>query len=143
MRRAVERLQTHSRALALVAVGGGLGATARWGVELAVPSALGATFAANVAGCLLLGVLVTAGRTGSLVSERQRLVFATGFCSSFTTYSTFVLDIVRTRPTLALAYLVGSYAAGFLAVGVGVTAVERSGVGREQPTPGTEREGRP
>lgn len=126
-----EAFQRHSRSLALVAVGGGLGAAARWGVELGIPSTLGATFAANVAGCLLLGALVSAGRTGSLVSERGRLLFGTGFCSSFTTYSTFVLDIVRTRPTLALAYLLASYAAGFLAVAVAVTAVERSGLGRE------------
>lgn len=132
MNRVVETLQTESRSLALVAGGGALGATARYGVELGIPSTLGATFAANVAGCLLLGVLVSAGRTGSLVSERQRLLFGTGFCSSFTTYSTFVLDIVRTRPTLALAYLVASYGVGFLAVVVAVAAVERSGLGRER-----------
>lgn len=131
MRDVVELLQTHSRSLALVAGGGGLGAAARWGVELGVPSTLGATFAANVAGCLLLGVVVTAGRTGSLVSERARLLLGTGFCSSFTTYSTFVLDIVQTRPTLALAYLLASYAVAFLAVGVAAAAVEWSGLGQE------------
>lgn len=127
----MEAFQTRRWSLALVAGGGGLGAAARWGVELGVPSTLGATFAANIAGCLLLGVVVTAGRTGSLISERGRLLVGTGFCSSFTTYSTFVLDIVQTRPTLALAYLIASYAVGFLAVGVAAAAVERSGFGRE------------
>ena len=141
MRGALERLQAESRSLALVAVGGGLGAAARWVVELGVPGSLGATFAANVAGCLLLGVLVSAGRTGSLVSERQRLLFGTGVCASFTTYSTFVLDVVRTRPALAAAYLLASYAAGFLAVVVAVTAVERSRLGREAQA-GTGPEGR-
>jgi CrcB protein len=142
VRGVVELLQSESRSLAVVAVGGGLGATARWGVELGIPSTLGATFAANVAGCLLLGVLVSVGRTGSLVSERQRLLFGTGFCSSFTTYSTFVLDVIGTRPTLALGYVVASYAAGFLAVVVAVTAVDRSGLGREARPATTETEGR-
>jgi CrcB protein len=142
VRGVVELLQSESRSLVVVAVGGGLGATARWGVELGIPSTLGATFAANVAGCLLLGVLVSVGRTGSLVSERQRLLFGTGFCSSFTTYSTFVLDVIGTRPTLALGYVVASYAAGFLAVVVAVTAVDRSGLGREARPATTETEGR-
>jgi CrcB protein len=142
VRRVVELLQPESRALALVAVGGGVGAAARWGVELGTPSSLGATFAVNVAGCLLLGVLVSVGRTGSLVSERGRLLFGTGFCSSFTTYSTFVLDVVQTRPALALTYLVASYAVGFLAVGAGVAVVERSGIGRETQGAGVETEGR-
>lgn len=137
MIRVVGALQRHSRSLAFVAVGGGLGASSRYAVELGVPSTLGATFAANVAGCLLLGVLVSAGATGSLVSERQRLLFGTGFCSSFTTYSTFVLDVVRARPTVALVYLVASYGVGFLAVGVGVAVVGRSGLGREQTEGGS------
>lgn len=142
MRGVVDLLQTESRSLALVAVGGALGASSRYVVELVVPSTLGATLTANVAGCLLLGALVTVDRRGSLVAERERLLFATGFCSSFTTYSTFVLDVVQTRPALALAYLLASYAVGFLAVGAGVTVVERSGVGRERPKAGTETEGR-
>ncbi len=131
MIRVVGILQRHSRSLAFVAVGGGLGASSRYVVELGMPSTLGATFATNVAGCLLLGVLVSAGATESLVSERQRLLFGTGFCSSFTTYSTFVLDVVRARPTVALVYLVASYGVGILAVVAAVAAVERSGLGRE------------
>jgi CrcB protein len=116
------------RSLALVAVGGALGATARFAVELGVPTTLGATFAANVAGCFLLGSFAALDRRGSVVSERDRLLFATGFCSSFTTYSTFVLDTVGAEPTVAAGYVLASYAAGFVAVGVG-TAVGRRAAG--------------
>lgn len=119
-------LRRHVRSVALVAGGGAVGASARYGVELGVPSTLGATFVANVAGCLLLGTLVSLGRAGSAVGERERLLVGTGFCSSFTTYSTFVLDIVQTRPEAALGYLLASYAVGFLAVVTASAAVDRS-----------------
>jgi CrcB protein len=120
----IDALRTHGRAVVLVAVGGGAGATARYAVELGVPDALGATFAANVAGCFLLGVLVSVGRRRSVVAERERLLLATGFCSSFTTYSTFVLDVVRATPAVGLAYLVASYGCGFLAVTLATRVVE-------------------
>jgi CrcB protein len=121
-----EGVQRYVRSLALVAGGGALGASARYGVGLVVPSALGATFAANVVGCFLLGALVTVDRRGSLVSERERLLFATGFCSSFTTYSTFVLDAVESAPTVAAGYVLGSYAVGFAAVGLGTSVGRRT-----------------
>jgi CrcB protein len=112
------------RVAVLIAAGGSLGAVARYAVDLGIPSTLGATFAVNVAGCFLLGALVTGSRTGSLVGPRERYLVGPGFCSSFTTYSTFVLDIVQTRPPVGLAYLVASYAVGFASVGV-ATAVVR------------------
>jgi Integral membrane protein possibly involved in chromosome condensation len=125
-----ETLSTHGRAAGLVGSGGAVGATARYAVELGVPSTLGATFAANVAGCFLLGVLVAADRPHGALTERARLLVGTGFCSSFTTYSTFVLDLVRAAPTVALGYLLASYGAGFLAVVLASYGVERAGATR-------------
>lgn len=122
-----DTLSTYGRAAGLVAGGGAVGATARYAVELGIPSTLGATFAANVVGCALLGALVAADRTPGTVTERVRLLVGTGFCSSFTTYSTFVLDLVRAQPAVAVGYLLASYGVGSLAVVLAGAAVDRSG----------------
>jgi CrcB protein len=104
---------------ALVAVGGFGGALSRYAVEVALPSALAATLAVNVLGSFALGVLFFANRRGDLVDERTMLVAATGFLSSFTTYSTFVLDTAAAAPVVAGAYVAGSYALGFGAAVLG------------------------
>jgi len=109
---ALVRLET----ILLVAVGGAGGATLRYGVEQLVPASLLATFAVNVAGSFALGVIVYEGRLVGSFSKRARFVFGTGFLSSFTTYSTFVVDALTAAPPLGLAYLLASYAAGFAAV---------------------------
>lgn len=101
--------------LALIAAGGVLGANARYLVG-SVVTGLGGTFVANVSGCLLLGVLVYEERYTGLLAERSRLLFGTGFLSSFTTYSTFALEAALAAPLVGLAYVLASYSAGFLAV---------------------------
>jgi len=104
-------------AVALVAVGGFVGATSRYAVSLVLPP-LVSTFAANVVGCFALGYLLYAYRLDE-VSERVRLVAATGFLSSFTTYSTFAHDVLEASPTVGVAYVAASYAVGFGAVYAG------------------------
>jgi len=105
-----------SETILLIAVGGFAGAVARYGVELAVPSSLLATLAVNVVGSFALGAIVYEGRLVGSFSKRARFVFGTGFLSSFTTYSTFVVDALTAAPPLGLAYLLASYATGFAAV---------------------------
>lgn len=109
-------LLEHGAASVLVGVGGALGTYARYATELAVEQSLLATLVGNVAGCFLLGLLLFDRRAAAVLSKRHRLVFGTGFCASFTTYSTFVLDVVTTAPTLAVAYVAASYLGGFAAV---------------------------
>jgi CrcB protein len=79
-------------ALFLVFVGGGLGSVARYGVGLLLqpwaPRFPLATLLANVAACLLLGVLTGLQMRGQL-DEPRRLLLATGFCGGFSTFSTF------------------------------------------------------
>ena len=99
-----------------VALGGFLGATARYGVDVALPSALGATLAVNVVGSFLLGVLFFRSRRDDLLDRRLMLLIATGFVSSFTTYSTFVIDALFAAPVTAGLYVIGSYLLGFAAV---------------------------
>lgn len=106
-----------------VAVGGAGGAILRYGVEQAIPSSLLAIFLVNVVGSFALGAIVYEGRLIGSFSKRARFVFGTGFLSSFTTYSTFVVDALTATPALGLAYLLASYAAGFAAVLVARSSV--------------------
>ena len=83
----------------LVAIGGGLGAMARYGLGLAVgrlaPGAAWpwATLTANVAGGLLMGLLVgwLALKAGA-GQESIRLFAAVGVLGGFTTFSAFSLE---------------------------------------------------
>lgn len=108
--------------VAAVALGGSLGALARYGVAALVarwwqrPFPL-ATLVINVAGCLLLGWFL--GRNG--VREGPgRLFFATGFCGAFTTFSTFAHETRALASgglsTAALGNVVLSLALGYVAV---------------------------
>ncbi|MGC4111971.1 MAG: fluoride efflux transporter CrcB [Nocardioides sp.] len=123
----------HGSVVAAVAVGGALGAAARWAVAEALPHTSGqlpwATLLTNVLGCFLIGVLMV------VVLERlprQRLVrpfLGTGILGGFTTFSTYVLDtrgLVAAHHTgLAAAYLAGSLVAGLLAVVAGLRLTEQ------------------
>lgn len=107
-----------SRALiaALVAVGGFCGATARYAVDLWLPTALLPTLTVNVVGSFALGLLLYESLYRGQWSQYLRLGAGTGFLSSFTTYSTFILDLLQTTPGVAVGYLILSYSLGFAAV---------------------------
>lgn len=102
----------------LVGIGGFAGASLRHVVSLAVPG-LGGTFVANVAGCLALGVLAYEAELVGIVAEETYYAATTGFLSSFTTYSTFALDVVQSPALVGVGYVVATYAVGFVAVLVG------------------------
>jgi CrcB protein len=123
----------HTTAIVAVAVGGALGALARWSVAQALPPDLGSfpwsTLVANVLGCFLIGVLMV------LVIERWpdhpmiRLFFGTGVLGGFTTFSTYAVDtrdlLSAGHPAAALTYVAGSLVLGLAAVVVGLRATER------------------
>jgi len=101
----------------LVAVGGFAGAVCRYAVAVALPAAFPwGTLAVNVAGAFLLGVVVYGTAGLRRLPEAARLVVATGFLSSFTTYSTFAAETAALSPALAAANVAANYALGFLAV---------------------------
>lgn len=103
---------------ALIAVGAFAGANLRHVVSVGLPGPAG-TLVANVAGSVALGVLLYRGTFAGRLSRRTRLMAGTGLLSSFTTYSTFVMDAVAARPTVALGYVLATYALGFAGVLVG------------------------
>ncbi len=117
----------------LAALGGALGALARWGVAEALPRDDGgwpwATLLVNLTGCLLIGVLtgVLAGRTPEPAWARPFL--AVGVLGGFTTYSAFAVEAVLLadagRVVLATSYVLASVLGGVLAVAAGIRAVRR------------------
>jgi CrcB protein len=117
--------------LTLVAVGGFVGALARYGISLLEPTRTGrwpiATFAVNLAGAFILGVLLEAlARSGADAGWRQhvRLLIGTGFCGALTTYSTLAVEadlLLRDRHTgLALLYLLISLIGGLVLTSAGI-----------------------
>ncbi|MFC8898981.1 fluoride efflux transporter CrcB [Streptomyces cinereoruber] len=113
--------------VAVVAVGGSLGALARFGASLLWPTPAGAfpwtTLTVNAAGCLAIGVLLVAITEVFTAHPLLRPFLGTGFLGGFTTFSTYCVDIERLvaadRAGTALGYLVATVAAATAAVAVG------------------------
>lgn len=110
--------------LLLVALGAAVGAPLRYLSDRAIQARYGSafpwgTFTVNVAGSLLLGLLV-----GLPVAPWLASLLGAGFCGALTTYSTFSYEVLHLgrageRPTAA-AYAIGSVLAGLAAAGAGI-----------------------
>ena len=80
-----------------------------------------ATFAVNVIGCLLIGLLTGIASSGHLPAQ-WKLVLVTGFCGGFTTFSTFMNEnyLLGKDSMLMLAlYTIASLALGMAALVAG------------------------
>lgn len=126
--RALEPLDGQGRTFAAVAVGGAIGALARYGVGLALPHGTGSfplgTFLINVVGCLLIGALIVAITEWRQTHPLVRPFVVTGFLGGFTTFSTYAVDseqlIAAGRVGTAAVYIAGTLAAAVLATWLGV-----------------------
>lgn len=116
------RLET----LALIAIGGFAGSNLRYFVDLLAPGMEG-TVLVNALGSFALGFLLYEAIHAGLLAGRTRVVAATGFLSSFTTYSTFALETARAPPALMAANVLASYALGFVGVVAGRALARRLG----------------
>jgi CrcB protein len=116
--------------LAAIAVGGALGASARYGVAELIhvgPDAFPlATFCTNISGSFAVGFVLAVVLERFPPTRYLRPFVATGFLGAYTTYSTFAVEtdlLIKDGHAVAgLAYAAASLVAGFVSVWVGIWA---------------------
>lgn len=114
-----------------VAIGGAIGAMARYGLLLSLshrPDRFPvATFLANLCGCFLMGVLYVLIVQRGLIPTCWRPFLTVGFLGAFTTFSTFSLEALllwqNQQPLIAVLYVTTSVVGCLLAVWLGYTAM--------------------
>lgn len=124
-------LHIRPAAIAMVGLGGLVGTPARYGLDVLFPEPAGewpvTTFAINMVGALLLGLLLAGlPRLGPDIgwSQRVRLCVGTGILGSFTTYSTFAVGasllLREHHPLVAATYVAATLVVGFAATATGI-----------------------
>ena len=109
-----------------VFLGGGVGSLCRYGISEGFSFHLLSflppprnTLIANIISCFILGILI-GFNSKHLITYPQRLLFMTGFCGGFSTFSTFSGEIVQLyqsgQQLSAINYLVISMAAGIVSI---------------------------
>lgn len=115
----------------LIALGGASGALSRYGIgrlcqQLPASYWPTATFAVNVLGSALIGVVYVMIAERSSLHSDWRYVLMVGFFGAFTTFSTFSLESVALfeagKPLLALAYVLTTVSTCLLACWLGIIA---------------------
>lgn len=132
--------------LGAIAVGGVLGAEARYGMSIWLTHQPGewpgSTWLVNTSGCFLIGVLMVV--ITELASSPHRLVrpfLGVGILGGYTTFSTAMVDVqqlaVAGREGLALGYLAATVAAALVATFAGATLARTTGAAwtRRRSTP--------
>jgi len=122
-----------ARVLAVIALGGAVGAPLRYALEELHPAGAGAfpttTFLVNVSGAFALGLFLALllGRWSR--SRLLRPLVATGFLGAYTTFSTFAVELVTLAKDghlpMAMWYAVASLSAGLAASAAGLTLGRR------------------
>ncbi|MFF1636142.1 fluoride efflux transporter CrcB [Streptomyces sp. NPDC058246] len=120
--------------VAMVALGGALGATARYGAAQLWPGETGGfpwtTFWVNVIGCAVIGVFMVLITDVWAAHRLVRPFFGTGVLGGFTTFSTYAVDIQKLvdggHPGTGLSYLAATLCAALAAVWLAVTAGRRA-----------------
>jgi CrcB protein len=116
-------------ALAAVATGGAIGSVLRflagtWFLQRVGPGFPWGTFAINVSGALLIGIVMHVAQTRIGISPYARLFLATGILGGYTTFSAFAYETyLLSRDAFSFQsvwYAMGSVLAGVVAAFVGV-----------------------
>lgn len=133
----------HADVLAVIAAGGMLGASARYGVDRLMPTTNGqfpwATFWTNMSGSFLLGVLLTTLLERFPPTRLVRPFLATGILGAFTTMSTYQVEtalLIKDGHALTgVTYGVGSVIAGLVLAYAGITAGRLTPARPKEPAP--------
>ncbi|MEE4491435.1 fluoride efflux transporter CrcB [Streptomyces sp. BE230] len=120
--------------VAVVALGGAVGASARYGAGLLWPTATGTfpwtTLVINVVGCAVIGVFMVVITEAWTAHRLVRPFFGTGVLGGFTTFSTYAVDIERLvaggRARTGLVYLALTLLAALAAVWSAVWLTRRA-----------------
>jgi CrcB protein len=114
---------------AVVAVGGALGATARYLLSLAAPGLLWPTLVVNLSGAFALGILAGVLSARPSASPLWRPFLGTGVLGGFTTFSALAVELVDRvdsgRVAIAAVYLVVTVAGGLAVAWAGLAAGKR------------------
>ena len=110
--------------LTFIGLGSFLGGVARYGVGRLVTWLSGAptlwgTFAVNVVGCFLIGLLYGLFDRYDGVAEHWRMFLTVGFCGGFTTFSTFMNEnylLGKDNMMMLAIYTISSLALGMAAL---------------------------
>jgi CrcB protein len=129
--------------LAVIALGGVVGASGRYAIADLVPTGTDgfptATFLTNVAGSFLLGLVAVLAVERLPPGRYLRPFVATGVLGAFTTFSTFAVESVvlvdHGRPTLAVVYVVSTVVVGLAAAWCGVAAARVLAARPSRPAP--------
>jgi CrcB protein len=121
------------REMAAIFAGGAIGALARAGISQLFPSGPEswpwAVFVINLSGAFILGYAITQIERRPPPSSYWRPLIGSGFCGTFTTFSTLqleLLNMVRYEDYwLAAAYAGASIGLGYLAVSTATALVRR------------------
>ena len=116
------------RHIAVVALGGAIGATDRfllseWFLKNVNTTFPAATLVANVVGCFAIGVMTQVSLVAAMTPE-SRLLVVTGLLGSLTTFSTFGLETIKcihqNDVRMAILNVIANLALGLLAVTLGL-----------------------
>ena len=115
-----------------VAIGGALGAMARFALNVVLQRDIAfpwGTLSANLSGCLVMGIIAQLVATSAwfndagVIPDQYRLLFAIGFCGSFTTLSAMVMELhtmlQRSELLNSFAYLMVTMIGGFACFYIG------------------------
>jgi len=119
--------------LAVIALGGIVGATARYGLARALPTPPGrfpwATFWTNMSGSLVLGFLVVVLLDRARSHRLLRPFLATGILGAYTTMSTYLVEtavlIKDGHATVGVTYALASVVVGLLLAFAGMVGARQ------------------